>query len=122
MAKSFKKERLGGEIQKIVSLMANSELKDPRVSENMISITGVDVSGDGSYATIYLTCFATGDQKERKEQEVLEGLEHCKGVIKKEISKQVKVRHIPELRFRIDKSLETGMHIDELIYNLNKGE
>ncbi len=121
MGKGFKQGRLGGEIQRILSQMLIRDFKDPRL-EGMISITDVEVSGDGSYATIYLTCFTTPSEKDEKEKNVLEALEHSKGIIKKEIANQVKVRHIPELRFKIDKSFETGAHIEELIYKINKGE
>ena len=120
MGKGFKAGRLGGEIQRIVSHMIINELKDPRLQE-MISITGVDVSGDGSYATIYLTCFVSKEEKEEKEKDVLVALEKSKGVIKREIANQVKVRHIPELRFKIDKSFENGTHIEELIAQINRG-
>ncbi len=118
MGKGFKQGRLGGEIQKIVSQMIIKDLKDPRI-EGLISVTDVEVSGDGSYATIFLTCFSTPEEKEKKEKDLLEALEHSKGVIKKEIAHKVKVRHIPELRFKIDKSFETGSHIDELISKIN---
>ncbi len=119
MGKGFKAGRLGGEIQRIVSQMILKDLKDPRL-EGMISVTDVEVSGDGSYATIFLTCFVNGDEKKEREAGVLEALDHSKGFIKKEIAAQVKVRHIPELRFKIDKSFETGAHIDELISKINK--
>ena len=37
------------------------------------------------------------------------------GVMKKEISRQVKVRHIPELIFKIDHSMDYGRHIEEIL-------
>lgn len=35
--------------------------------------------------------------------------------MKKEISRQVKVRHIPELIFKIDHSMDYGRHIEEIL-------
>lgn len=124
MGKGHRQERLGGEIQKIISTMLLRELKDPRLTNAMVSVTAVDVTNDGSYATVYLTVLGYGQQtpetKEKQEQDALEALRHAKGVIKKEIGKQVKLRHIPELIFKIDTSLEYGRHIEEVIQNLNK--
>ncbi len=124
MGKGHRQERLGGEIQKIISTMLLRELKDPRLQNAMVSVTAVEVTTDGSYATVYLTVLGFGQQtpetKAKQEQDALDALKHAKGVIKKEIGKQVKLRHIPELIFKIDTSLEYGRHIEEVIQNLNK--
>ena len=54
MGKGYRQGRLGEEIRKIISSMLLRELKDPRLSA-MISITAVEVTSDGSYATVYLS-------------------------------------------------------------------
>ena len=124
MGKGHRQERLGGEIQKIISTLLIRELKDPRLQNAMVSVTAVEVTNDGSYATVYLTVLGYGEQtpekKQKQEQDALEALQHAKGVIKKEIGKQIKLRHIPELIFKIDTSLEYGRHIEEVLHNLNK--
>ena len=124
MGKGHRQERLGGEIQKIISTMLLRDLKDPRLQNSMVSVTAVDVTNDGSYATVYLTVLGFGQQtpetKAKQETDALDALKHAKGVIKKEIGRQIKLRHIPELIFKIDTSLEYGRHIEEVIANLNK--
>ena len=40
-------------------------------------------------------------------------------MLKKEISKQVKVRHMPELIFKPDHSMDYGRHIDEILNNID---
>jgi ribosome-binding factor A len=124
MGKGYRTGRLGEEIRKIVSEMLISGIKDPRLTNNMVSISGVDVTNDGSYATVFLTVLGYGQQtpetKAKQENDALEALKHAKGVIKKEIGKQIKLRHIPELIFKIDTSLEYGRHIEEVLHNLNK--
>ena len=124
MGKGHRQERLGGEIQKIISTLLIRELKDPRLQNAMVSVTAVDVTNDGSYATVFLTVLGYGQQtpetKAKQENDALEALKHAKGVIKKEIGKQIKLRHIPELIFKIDTSLEYGRHIEEVLHNLNK--
>ena len=47
-------------------------------------------------------------------------LRSAKGLIRREIGKQVKLRHVPELIFKMDTSMEYGRHIEEIIQNLDK--
>ncbi len=87
MGKGHRQERLGGEIQKIISTMLLRDLKDPRLQNSMVSVTAVDVTNDGSYATVYLTVLGFGQQtpetKAKQENDALDALKHAKGVIKK---------------------------------------
>ena len=122
MAKGYRSGRLGEEIRRIVSEMLISGVKDPRLTGNMISISGVEVTSDGSYATCYfsvLNLSSDPEEKERQEKEVLAGLSSAKGLLEKEISKQVKIRHIPELIFKPDHSIDYGRHIDEILDNID---
>lgn len=121
MGKGYRQGRLGEEIKKIISELLLRELKDPRLSA-MISVTAVEVTSDGSYATIYLSVLGMGSQAEdmeKQQQDVLDGMKHAKGLIRKEIGRQVKLRHVPDLVFKIDKSMEYGRHIDKLINDLD---
>ena len=62
MGRGHRQERLGGEIQKIISTLLIRELKDPRLQNAMVSVTAVEVTNDGSYATVYLTVLGYGQQ------------------------------------------------------------
>ena len=116
--KGYRTGRLGEEIKKIIGGMLITEVKDPRLSERIISITGVDVSRDGSYATCYVSVMATGDV-ETANKEVIEGLNSANGLFRKEIGKQIKLRRVPEISFRLDNSLEYGLHIEEVLKGLD---
>lgn len=124
MGKGYRPGRLGEEIRKVISDLLLRELKDPRLQESMVSVTAVDVTRDGSYATVYLTVFKMGDQTavDQAKDEVIEAMNSCKGLIKKEIGKHVRVRHTPELIFKMDESLDYGRHIDQLIDQVKKDE
>ena len=118
MGKGYRQGRLGEEIRRIISELLISGIKDPRVAEHMISISGVSVTSDGSYATCYVSVLNfSKDEEEKKteENDILAGLNSAKGVMKKEISRQVKVRHIPEQIFKIDHSMDYGRHIEEIL-------
>lgn len=123
MGKGHRQERLGEEIRKIISDLLLRELKDPRLAAEMVSVTAVEVTADGSYATVYLTTLGLGagnkDKREEKE-DVLAAMRSAKGLIRREIGKQVKLRHVPDLIFKMDTSMEYGRHIEELIQGLDK--
>ena len=59
MGKGYRQGRLGEEIKKIISEMLLKEIKDPKLLENMVSISAVEVTGDGSYATVYVSVLGT---------------------------------------------------------------
>ena len=121
MAKGHRQGRMGEEIRKIISDLLFKGLKDPRLSA-MISITAVEVTSDGSYATVYVSVLGMNSDPGKaaaQQQDTLDALNSAKGFIRKEIGRQIKLRHVPDLIFKIDKSLEYGRHIDELISTLD---
>jgi ribosome-binding factor A len=122
MSKGHRTERVGEEIRKIISDMLLKDIKDPRLEGRMISITAVEVSDDLGYAHVYLDILTgknvSDEEREAVQEDVLAGFDSCSGHIRKELSKKLRVRHAPELSFRIDKSMEYGSHIDEMLKNL----
>lgn len=121
MGKGYRVGRLGEEIRKLVSELLIRELKDPRLS-GIVSISAVKVSTDYSYATLYISVLDTSDEEtsEERKEEVLAAFHSAKGLIKREIGKQIKLRHVPELLFKIDSSLDYGRHISRVIADLKK--
>ena len=121
MAQSYRKGRLGGEIKKIISELLLKELKDPRLTDKMISVTDVEVSADGSYATVYITVLGGSvrdDASRNEKQDAIDGLTKASGFIRKTIGRRVKIRHVPELTFKVDESLEYGRHMSKVLDSL----
>jgi ribosome-binding factor A len=120
MGKGYRPGRLGEEIRRIVSDLLLREIKDPRLS-GIVSITAVEVTDDGSYATVYISKLASKASDEisaEEKEDVLAALRSAKGLIRHEIGKQIKLRHVPDLLFKMDTSLEYGRHISKLIHEL----
>ena len=121
MAKGYRAGRLAEEIRKITGNMILFELKDPRLKGKMVSVSGVDVSDDGSYATIYLSVLGKSiseDAEDKEKDDIIKAMKSASGVIRREIVKNVKLRHVPELSFKIDNSIEYGRHMSEIIDSL----
>ena len=114
MASNNRTRRIAEEIRKIVSTMLINGIKDPRIN-SLVSVTDVEVTSDLSYAYVYLSILG-GD-----EESTLEGLKSACGYIRREVGKNIKIRHTPEIIFKIDDSLLKGMYMDELIKKVNNG-
>ena len=114
MASNNRTRRIAEEIRKIVSTMLINGIKDPRIN-SLVSVTDVEVTSDLSYAYVYVSILG-GD-----EESTLEGLKSACGYIRREVGKSKKIRHTPEIIFKIDDSLLKGMYMDELIKKVNNG-
>ena len=117
MGNAYRQGMLGEEIKKIISRMLLRQLKDPRL-DHMISVVDVEVTKDGSYATCWITVLdLAGDEakKKEREEEVISGLESAKGKIRQEIGREIKLRRVPDLIFKIDHSEDYGRHIDQVL-------
>ena len=121
MGRSHRPERLGEEIRKTVSeMLVRGDLKDPRFGKGMIGLSGVDVTRDGSYATLYITCLSYSGKSlsDEDKKEVLNAFESSQGYIRSAVDKAVKVRHVPALLFKFDESYEYGAKMDRILDGL----
>ena len=108
----FHIDRISEDIKReIVSIMR--ELKDPRISD-MLTVVKVDVSGDLSYAKVYISAIDGIDAAKRS----VKGLESAQGYIRKQLGSRLHLRKSPELRFIADDSIEKGIDLFEKIKEL----
>ena len=84
-------------------------VRDPRVSEAFVSVTGVEVTPDLKYAKIYYSAMR-GDKKQ-----VQKGLESSASYIRGQIAKSLNLRITPELSFCEDTSIAYGAKIEKII-------
>jgi len=75
-----------------------------------VTITGVEISRDIKYATVYYTVM----QADRERDRIAEILEKVRPVVQSEAGRRLGVRTIPVLRFVFDESIERSMRLGEL--------
>ena len=107
--------RINEAIRKELSEIVRTEIKDPRVSEAMISIVDVETTTDLKTAKVFISIL-----QDNKKQEVLEGLSAAAGYIRKEVARRVNLRNTPEFLFRLDESIEYGMKMAKVIDSIMK--
>ena len=123
MGKNYRQGRLGEEIKKSISGYLLNGIKDPRLSTRIITITAVDESSDGGYATVFFTPLTlSGEDSNEVSKEVLNAFNNAKGLFRTKVSHDIKLRHTPELNFKLDSSMKYGRHIDRIIDEINKPE
>lgn len=103
-------ERVNNLLRQEISELLERHVKDPRLS-SFITVTEVVTSPDLRRASVYVSCLS--DKQNRKE--ILTVLTAASGFFRSELSKSLRLRHIPELSFCWDDSIERGAHLLELI-------
>src|SRR3989338_5698940 len=89
---SSRPQRVGDEIQRELARLLQFEVKDPRLG--MVTITGVEVAKDLSYADVWYTVLK-GDQAKSQQ-----ALESASGFLRTQVGRAIKFRVTPQLRFR----------------------
>jgi ribosome-binding factor A len=102
-------KRLNEQLKRELSQLIRTEVRDPRVGQ--VTITGVEVAADLGSARIYIRTVEGGDDLESS----LEGLEAAAPFLRTTLGRALRVRRIPELRFREDRSYEGARRITEVL-------
>ena len=110
----YRIDRITSDIKLALSELLRN-MKDPRVSQ-LLSIVKVDVSGDLSYATVYVSAIE-GYEKTVSSVKVLKG---AAGFLRRELGARMTLRKVPELRFVADDSIEQSANISRIIESLNE--
>ena len=105
-------QRINEDIQRELSALLRN-VKDPRLHQGMLSITGVDTTGDLRYAKVYISVLGEFDAKELKK-----GLKSAAGYFRRELGSRLNLRYTPELIFELDSSIARGAHISRLLNEL----
>ena len=92
-----------------ISMIISREINDPKLG--FPTVTEVDVAPDLNTAKVYVSCLG----KNYKKRDGLEVLRKSKGLIKRELSKSLKMRKIPDLTFIVDDTLDKADRIEEIL-------
>ncbi|MDO5734270.1 MAG: 30S ribosome-binding factor RbfA [Eubacteriales bacterium] len=103
-------ERVAEEIKKVISQVIQREISDPRLPLTT-TVTDVKVSRDLAYATIFVSTL--GDREDKNN--LLEVMESAKGFMRRTLARELDLRKVPELRFKLDESIEQGVKMNALI-------
>lgn len=110
-------------------------LSDPRLE--LVTLTGVELSRDLRVATVYYSAIvtngsdpgigdSTGDGGRRPgasgPKSAAAGLQAAAPPLRAALAREVRIKRLPELRFRADPAIEQGRRIDAVIQRLHTPE
>ena len=108
-------QRVADLIQKTLAQMLLEDMSDDRF--RLVTITGVNVSRDLSYAKIYVSVLLDEDDKIKQ---TVEALNRNAKALRYHLAHQVDLRIAPELKFVYDESTAHGFRISSLIDKVTK--
>ena len=101
--------KIGELLQRELASLIPRELDDPRAAH--ATLTAVDVAPDLSHAKVYVTFLGVAEQA----KSAVAALNHAAGFLRHALRERVILRHVPELRFVYDESVERGDTIERLL-------
>ena len=115
----MKRQRLAGiekEMARVISKVLMEEVKNPTV-KGLVSVTNINVTEDLKFADVY---FSIMGQENVNTDEVVEGLNQIKGFLRKRVAEEIEIRYIPEIRVKLDTSIEHAIKISKLLNDLKR--
>lgn len=107
-------DRVSDLIREVIGEMLLRDLNDPRLES--VTITAVEMTDDLKLATVFFSAMGSHP----REEESLRGLQSAAGYIKKRLGRELRLRYIPDLLFKVDHSFDYGSKIDRLIRTINE--
>ncbi|MEC4675784.1 MAG: 30S ribosome-binding factor RbfA [Nitrospirota bacterium] len=106
-------QRVGDLVREEVAEIIMYRLKDPRIG--FITVTGAEMTPDLKLARVFVSVF-----KEDERELTLEILNSAKGFMRSILRKRLKMKFVPDIEFRLDKSIEYGDRIDRLLNKISR--
>ena len=114
---SVKNVRINAEVQKELSNIIRSGIKDPRVSP-WTSVVAVEVAPDLKTCKAYISVLGN----EAAVEDTIAGLKSASAYIRRQLAASVNLRNTPEIHFIADQSIEYGVRMSHLIDEVTQHE
>lgn len=116
MALHSRIKRINEELRSIVAEVIQNEVKDPRLTDVLVTITNVFTSKDLHQAQVFVSILGNDEQTSA----AMAALEHSRGYIKREVASRVTFRFMPDLLFKLDETGRTADRINTLLRKIER--
>ena len=107
--KSFNRtDRISAQLRKELAVLVHAAVRDHGLPS--VSVSDVEVTKDLDMATVYVTTLV-GDQGKA----ATAALNEMAKEFRTDLSRTLRIRRVPELRFRYDDSVDRGERIESLL-------
>lgn len=107
-------DKLNSEFKRYIAEILTKRVKDPRITE-MYTILEVDCDRELSTAKVYVSIYSTNADKAAQ---TFVAIRESEPIIRREISKNMHIRKVPQFNFILDTSLAYGQKISEILNEL----
>jgi len=108
--------RVDAAVRQVVGDAVAQDLKDPRVG--FVTVTDVKTSPDLRHARVYVSVLGTPDEREAS----LEGLRSAHGYLQRQVARELRLKHTPELVFISDDTAEKAFRLEALMDAEDEGD
>lgn len=109
-------EQVADLIQEELSQLLEREVRDPGIG--FVTLTDVEVDPDLRNARVFFSVL--GDEAATRQS--LAALQRAAGFLRRELAHRLDLRYAPELHFVLDRSIEHGQHIADLLRQVHERE
>jgi ribosome-binding factor A len=108
-SRDFKRtDRVGAELRRELGLLVHSAVRDHGLPS--VSVSDVEVTRDLDWATVWVTALMP-----EQSLQAVKALNELKVEFRRELSRSMRLRRVPELRFKYDDSVDKGERIEQLL-------
>ena len=108
-SRDFKRtDRVGAELRRELGLLVHGAVRDHGLPS--VSVSDVEVTRDLDWATVWVTTLLP-DQSVM----AVKALNELAGEFRRSLSRSMRLRRVPELRFKYDDSVDKGERIEALL-------
>ncbi|GAB2507432.1 30S ribosome-binding factor RbfA [Pseudoxanthomonas sangjuensis] len=114
--KSFHRtDRVSAQLRRELGTLVHVAVREHRLPS--VSVSDVEVTRDLAHAKVFVTALMP-----EKSAEAVKGLQQLAREIRMQLARAMKLRHVPELHFHYDDSVDRGERIDQLLRDKPLGE
>ena len=107
--KAFKRtDRVSAQLRRELGTIVHAAARDHGLPST--SVSDVEVTRDMAHAKVFVTAL-----QEERSAEAVKALKALAPELRYQLAQAVKMRHVPELHFHYDESLDRGERIDTLL-------
>ena len=107
-------DRVSEALKREIGNIIHAELKDPRLG--FITVTRVELTQDLRYAKVFFSVLG----KEEEYKKTKEALDSALGFIRRLIAQRIRLRLVPEISFKEDRSAEYSIRIQEALNEIKE--
>ncbi len=111
-----RKQRLQDQLREVLSEVIRREMRDPRFTDGLLTITDVEVTTDYKNATVFISVLGSEDARRDK----LNLLRGANGVLREELKRSKAFINVPALTFKYDDTIDRGAHMFEVLEQVKR--